>query len=42
MKARVLTMAHQAVNELDGRIFNGSPIAPRFYDSDKFERGLYR
>ena len=31
----------KAVNELDGRIFNGNAIAPRFYDADKFEKGMY-
>lgn len=33
--------AHQAVNELDGRVFNGNAIAPRFYNAEKFERGNY-
>ncbi|KYK60456.1 G-patch domain-containing protein [Drechmeria coniospora] len=33
--------ALRAVNELDGRIFNGNAIVPRFYDTDKFEKGVY-
>ncbi|XP_044716958.1 g-patch domain-containing protein [Hirsutella rhossiliensis] len=33
--------ALRAVNELDGRVFNGNVIAPRFYDTDKFEQGIY-
>jgi splicing factor 45 len=31
----------QAVSELDGRVFNGNTIVPRYYDVDKFERGVY-
>ncbi|KOS21454.1 DNA-damage-repair/toleration protein [Escovopsis weberi] len=31
----------KAVNELDGRVFNGNKIAPRFYDSEDFETGNY-
>lgn len=31
----------QAVNALDGRIFNGNSIRARFFDTDKFERGEY-
>ncbi|KAH7148654.1 hypothetical protein EDB81DRAFT_469972 [Dactylonectria macrodidyma] len=33
--------ALRAVNELDGRVFNGNTIVPKFYDTDKFERGIY-
>jgi len=31
----------QAVNELDGRVFNGNTIIPEFYDTEKFEQGIY-
>lgn len=31
----------QAVNELEGRVFNGNSIAPSFYDAERFDRGLY-
>ncbi|KAK7431699.1 hypothetical protein QQZ08_001636 [Neonectria magnoliae] len=33
--------ALRAVNELDGRVFNGNTIVPKFYDTDKFEKGIY-
>ncbi|KAJ6440330.1 G-patch domain-containing protein [Purpureocillium lavendulum] len=33
--------ALRAVNELDGRVFNGNTIVPKFYDVEKFERGIY-
>lgn len=33
--------ALRAVNALDGRVFAGSTIAPRYYDEDMFERGVY-
>ncbi|PCD18948.1 hypothetical protein FGRA07_06701 [Fusarium graminearum] len=33
--------ALRAVNELDGRVFNGNTILPEFYDTEKFEQGLY-
>ncbi|KAF5027377.1 hypothetical protein F66182_509 [Fusarium sp. NRRL 66182] len=33
--------ALRAVNELDGRVFNGNIIVPEFYDSEKFEKGSY-
>ncbi|KAF4449727.1 DNA-damage repair [Fusarium albosuccineum] len=33
--------ALRAVNELDGRVFNGNVIAPKFYDTEKFEKGVY-
>lgn len=31
----------KAVNELDGRVFNGNTIVPRFFDTEKFEKGIY-
>lgn len=31
----------QAVNALEGRIFNGNPITARFFDNHKFEQGEY-
>ncbi len=31
----------QAVNALEGRIFNGNAIEARFYDSEKFKKGIY-
>ena len=31
----------KAVTELNGRVFNGNTITPRFYDVDKFEKGVY-
>ncbi|KAM0254134.1 hypothetical protein ACHAP5_000120 [Fusarium lateritium] len=34
--------ALRAVNELDGRVFNGSTIMPEFYDTEKFEQGKYK
>lgn len=33
--------AKQAVNALEGRIFNGNTISAKFYDVDKFESGIY-
>ncbi|KAK1247357.1 hypothetical protein MKX07_002266 [Trichoderma sp. CBMAI-0711] len=33
--------ALRAVNELDGRVFNGNNIIPKFYDTERFERGIY-
>ncbi|KAH0492329.1 hypothetical protein TgHK011_007287 [Trichoderma gracile] len=33
--------ALRAVNELDGRVFNGNNIIPKFYDTEKFEKGIY-
>ncbi|KAH6891360.1 hypothetical protein B0T10DRAFT_605644 [Thelonectria olida] len=33
--------ALRAVNELDGRVFNGNTIMPKFFDSEKFEKGRY-
>ncbi|CAM1500763.1 Fc.00g099250.m01.CDS01 [Cosmosporella sp. VM-42] len=33
--------ALRAVNELDGRVFNGNTILPKFYDTEKFEKGVY-
>ncbi|GJC98693.1 G-patch domain-containing protein [Colletotrichum higginsianum] len=34
--------ALRAVNELDGRVFNGNTVVPKFYDTEKFERGVYQ
>ncbi|TLD30716.1 hypothetical protein PspLS_02707 [Pyricularia sp. CBS 133598] len=34
--------ALRAVNALDGRIFNGNEIRPKFYDFEKFEQGVYQ
>ncbi|KAF5646469.1 DNA-damage repair [Fusarium tjaetaba] len=31
--------ALRAVNELDGRVFNGNTIVPEFFDTEKFEQG---
>ncbi|RSL93426.1 hypothetical protein CDV31_014721 [Fusarium ambrosium] len=33
--------ALRAVNELDGRVFNGNAIVPKFFSTEKFEKGLY-
>ncbi|TLS31115.1 hypothetical protein PpBr36_03029 [Pyricularia pennisetigena] len=33
--------ALRAVNALEGRIFNGNEIKPKFYDLEKFEQGVY-
>ncbi|KAH8169159.1 g-patch domain-containing protein [Sarocladium implicatum] len=33
--------ALRAVNELDGRVFNGNTIVPKYYDTEKFEQGIY-
>lgn len=38
---QLTTSPSQAVNELDGRIFNGNTIVPTFYDVENFERGVY-
>jgi splicing factor 45 len=32
---------YQAVNALEGRVFNGNTITARFYDTQKFEEGIY-
>ncbi|TDZ15845.1 DNA-damage-repair/toleration protein [Colletotrichum orbiculare MAFF 240422] len=34
--------ALRAVNELDGRVFNGNVVVPKFYETEKFERGIYK
>ncbi|KAM7207595.1 hypothetical protein V8F20_002073 [Naviculisporaceae sp. PSN 640] len=34
--------ALRAVNDLEGRNFNGNTIAARFFDLDEFEEGVYR
>ncbi|KFY39131.1 hypothetical protein V494_04104, partial [Pseudogymnoascus sp. VKM F-4513 (FW-928)] len=31
----------RAVNALEGRMFNGNTIRARFYDTEKFEEGIY-
>lgn len=31
----------QAVNALEGRIFNGNAIQARFFEREKFEDGIY-
>jgi len=31
----------QAVNALEGRIFNGNTISALFYDTETFEKGVY-
>lgn len=31
----------KAVNALEGRIFSGNTIVARFYDTEKFENGIY-
>lgn len=33
--------ALRAVNELEGRVFNGNTIVPKFYNTETFERGFY-
>ncbi|RHZ73487.1 hypothetical protein CDV55_108717 [Aspergillus turcosus] len=33
--------ALRAVNALEGRVFNGNTITARFYDTQKFEQGIY-
>ncbi|KMU87203.1 hypothetical protein CIHG_04647 [Coccidioides immitis H538.4] len=34
--------ALRAVNALEGRIFNGNTITARFFDTEKFEKGIYK
>ncbi|KAH8821142.1 hypothetical protein F5884DRAFT_76264 [Xylogone sp. PMI_703] len=34
--------ALRAVNALEGRMFNGNTIAALFYDSERFEQGIYK
>ncbi|KAL4878578.1 hypothetical protein BJY04DRAFT_111240 [Aspergillus karnatakaensis] len=34
--------ALRAVNALEGRIFNGNPITARFFDTQRFEEGIYK
>jgi len=31
----------QAVNALEGRMFNGNTISARFFDVEKFEGGIF-
>jgi len=33
--------ALRAVNALEGRIFNGNKISAMFYDTERFEQGVY-
>ncbi|KAG4264461.1 hypothetical protein FPRO06_05464 [Fusarium proliferatum] len=37
-----IKFTNQAVNELDGRVFNGNTIVPEFFDTEKFEQGKYQ
>lgn len=37
----ILLTLSQAVNALEGRVFNGNKITARFFDSEAFERGFY-
>ena len=32
---------YQAVNALEGRVFNGNSITARFFEREKFEDGIY-
>jgi splicing factor 45 len=34
--------ALRAVNALEGRVFNGNTIIARFYETEKFENGIYQ
>jgi splicing factor 45 len=40
-KRRINQSMYQAVNALKGRIFNGNTIAPKYFDSQRFEQGIY-
>jgi hypothetical protein len=40
-RLETLLTAAQAVNALEGRIFNGNTITALFYDAEAFERGIY-
>ncbi|OKL58898.1 hypothetical protein UA08_05712 [Talaromyces atroroseus] len=42
VKFTVQLSALRAVNALEGRIFNGNKITARFYDTEKFEKGVYQ
>ncbi|KAJ3479616.1 hypothetical protein NLG97_g8277 [Lecanicillium saksenae] len=33
--------ALKAVSELQGRVFNGNTITPKYYNSDAFDKGVY-
>lgn len=37
----ICTNMIQAVNALEGRIFNGNAIQARFFEREKFEDGVY-
>lgn len=41
LSARDLLTATQAVNALEGRIFNGNTITALFYNTETFEKGIY-
>ncbi|KAG6037789.1 hypothetical protein E4U19_001681 [Claviceps sp. Clav32 group G5] len=41
IKFTTAVSALRAVNELDGRNFNGNNIAPKFYDPKLFDEGIY-
>lgn len=32
----------KAVDALAGRVFNGNTIKPKFFDVEKFEKGIYQ
>ncbi|KAH8697239.1 hypothetical protein BGW36DRAFT_164256 [Talaromyces proteolyticus] len=34
--------ALRAVNALEGRVFNGNTITAKFYDTERFEKGIYQ
>jgi splicing factor 45 len=38
---RIITDKIEAVNALEGRIFNGNTISALFYETERFEQGLY-
>lgn len=38
---KYLLIVQQAVNALEGRIFNGNTITALFYDTETFEKGIY-
>jgi len=42
LRIQVLTEVAQAVNALEGRLFNGNAIEAKFFDKDKFEQGQYQ
>jgi len=36
-----VVICFKAVNALEGRIFNGNTITAGFFDTEKFEDGIY-